>query len=41
MVYDVTSEARRFAMLRRITSGRNELILVQNFFDELRQPVGN
>ncbi len=42
--YDVTSDDQRFVMVRPESSGDDEsarLILVQNFFEELEQRVGN
>lgn len=39
--YDVTADDQRFIMLRRVGgAGEGELILVQNFFEELRARVG-
>jgi Tol biopolymer transport system component len=35
--YDVTADGQEFVMLRRLVAGRNELILVQNFFEELER----
>ncbi len=38
-LYDVTPDDQRFLMLRRVEFAVGELILVQNFFEELRQMV--
>jgi serine/threonine-protein kinase len=37
--YDVHPDGERFIMIRRL-SGGNEFVLVQNFFEELKQRVG-
>ena len=38
--YDVHPDGERFIMIRRL-SGGNEFVFVQNFFEELRERVGN
>jgi len=41
-MYDVTPDDQRFVMLRRITNPRTqELIVVENFFEELKERVGS
>ena len=40
--YDVTEDDQRFVMIRRQEAGgAAELILIQNFFEELKERVGN
>jgi hypothetical protein len=40
--YDVTPDDRRFVMIRNIGEQEaSELIVVENFFDELKAKVGN
>ena len=38
--YDVHPDGERFIMIRRL-GGRDEFVLVQNFFEELKEGVGN
>jgi hypothetical protein len=40
--YDVTPDGQRFVMIRIDEAGRasNELIVVENWFEELREKVG-
>jgi hypothetical protein len=38
--YDVTPDDQRFVMLRMENEMRDELILVKNFFEELKAKVG-
>jgi hypothetical protein len=41
-MYDVSPDDQRFIMLRRITKPKTEqLIVVENFFEELKAKVGN
>ncbi len=40
-LYDVSPDDRRFVMLRRFQTETPELILVQNWFGEIEQRVGN
>ena len=40
-LYDVTPDDRRFVMLRRVQTEAPELILVQNWLEEIEQRVGN
>ena len=39
--YDVTAGDRRFVMIRRRETGEVQLIVVENFFEELRRRMGN
>ena len=45
--YDIAADDQRFLMRRRVAEAENEagepprLILVQNWFEELRQKLGN
>ncbi len=40
--YDVTPDDQRFVMFRLSTANQNrELIVVENFFEELKAKVGN
>ena len=39
-IYDVSADDQRFVMMKRIGESRNEVILVLNFFEELKQRVG-
>jgi hypothetical protein len=40
-VYDVTPDGRRFVMVRSLSGdGETELVLVQNWFEELKARVG-
>lgn len=39
--YDVTSDGERFVMIRMLGTGENEIIVVENFLDELRERMGN
>jgi len=40
-VYDVSPDARRFVMMRPISGGDEaELVLVQNWFEELKARMG-
>jgi hypothetical protein len=38
--YDVTADDQRFVMLKDVTAESNELVLVLNWFEELKQRVG-
>ena len=38
-MYDVTADDQQSVMLPRIAANNGELILVQNFFEELRRVV--
>jgi Tol biopolymer transport system component len=38
--YDVTPDAKRFVMIRSAGHPRDEMIVVENFFEELKQKVG-
>ena len=40
-MYDVTADDRRFVMLRASSVETSRLILVENFFEELKAKVGN
>ncbi len=40
-MYDVSPDGRRFVMLRVEAGASMELIMVQNFAEELKQPTGN
>ncbi len=40
-VYNVTADGQRFVMLRILPARPDRLILVQNFFEELKAKVGN
>ena len=39
--YDVTADDQRFVMIRHRSTGGGKLILVENFFEELKAKVGN
>ena len=39
--YAVSSDDQRFMMIRRAGAAQGELILVQNWFEELKAKVGN
>ncbi len=39
--YDVTADGQRFVMIRNRSTGEGELILVENFFEELKDKVEN
>ncbi len=40
--YDVTPDGQRFVMIRNVgVEERSELIVVENFFEELKAKVGN
>ena len=39
--YDVTADGQRFVMARHRSTGAGELILVENFFEELKAKMGN
>jgi hypothetical protein len=38
--YDVTADDQRFVMLREVAAESHELVLVLNWFEELKQRVG-
>ena len=40
-MYNVTSDDQRFVLLRTVPARPARLILVQNFFEELKAKVGN
>ena len=39
--YDVSADGRRFLTYRPVSAGTEELIVVENFFEELKAMVGN
>ena len=39
--YDVTPNGQRFVMVRDVSAGRDSVIVVTNWFEELRQRMGN
>ena len=39
--YDVSADDQRFVMIRYPEAGGSELIVVENFFEELKAKVGN
>ena len=39
--YDVTADDRRFVMIRERQAEAHELIVVENFFEELKGKVAN
>jgi hypothetical protein len=39
--YDVGPDDQRFVMLRQLPSAPSELIWIENFFEELKEKVGN
>ena len=39
--YDVTPDDQRFVMIRNRVADAGELIVVENFFEELKAKVGN
>lgn len=39
--YDVTADDQRFVMVRNLPRAEGEVIVVENFFEELKSRVGN
>jgi hypothetical protein len=39
--YDIAADDQRFVMIRQDQPNRGDVILVQNFFEELKAKVGN
>jgi len=39
--YDITADDQRFVMLKTVTAGSYELVLVLNWFEELKEKVGS
>ncbi len=39
--YDITPDGQRFVMVRGASTGQDSVIVVTNWFEELRQRMGN